>query len=145
MYDIGLPIADMPRDMRCNTSNRLTNPVADPKQLVWGVLNILRRIRGHSSRSYLFPPLLERSNSVFGLEPNTMSSGYNTTDETSPTSVTAPRVTWNNNTGHQDHSNNNNTKNNNTNYDSFRRVSTASHVSHNSNIPPPLVDSLYIA
>jgi hypothetical protein len=164
--------------MRCNTSNRLTNTVADPKELLWGILNILSRIRG--SPSYLFPSLLERSSSVFGLESpatlaNTMSS-Y-TTDETSPTTATAPAAaTWNTNSNNvsdrsssissldrpigansnsphhihhhhhhrlpnEEHNSNYNNSNNST----FRRVSTASHASHSSSIPPPLVDSLYIA
>lgn len=161
---MGLSIADVTRNMRCNTTNRLTNTVADPKELLWGILNILSRIRG--SPSYLFPSLLERSSSVFGLESpatmaNTMSS-Y-TTDETSPTSATAPASAWdtvgtegalsldrpigtaNTTTSHRLTNEERNNNNSNSNYDTFRRVSTVSHASHSSSIPPPLVDSLYIA
>lgn len=174
LYDMGLSIADMTRNMRGNTTNRLTNTVGDPKELLWGILNILSRIRG--SPSYLFPSLLERSSSVFGLEsPATMAntmSGY-TTDETSPTTATAPAA-WNannmgdgssissldrssistNSSGHHHHHHHhnrrltNNEEQHNSNYNNngtFRRVSSASHVSHSSSIPPPLVDSLYIA
>lgn len=41
-------------------------PNADARELLWGILTTLSRIRG--SQSYLFPRLLEQSKSVLGID-----------------------------------------------------------------------------
>lgn len=41
-------------------------PSADTRELLWGILTTLSRIRG--SQSYLFPRLLEQSKSVLGID-----------------------------------------------------------------------------
>lgn len=66
LYDMGTSIVDVTRSLRSTATQRLAASVADPKDLLWGILSILSKIRG--SPSYLFPALLQRSSSVFGLE-----------------------------------------------------------------------------
>ncbi|KAL1969257.1 hypothetical protein VTN77DRAFT_9449 [Rasamsonia byssochlamydoides] len=84
LYDVGTSIADVTRSLRSTATQRLTASIADPKDLLWGILNILSRIRG--SQSYLFPALLQRSSSVFGLDsPATLTNSLSFADD-SPSS-----------------------------------------------------------
>ncbi|KAH8704140.1 fungal-specific transcription factor domain-containing protein [Talaromyces proteolyticus] len=167
LYDMGISIADVTRNLRPNASTHLTSTVADPKELLWGILNTLSRIRG--SRSYLFPSLLERTSCVFGLEsPATMTNTMRyTPEEMSPTTAAAAASTWpvgdaglnsfqgplgtstacnrlpNDGRQQQQHHH----QQNNTGHDDcYRRVSMASRASHHSiniNIPP-FSDSPYV-
>jgi hypothetical protein len=66
LYDMGTSIVDVTRSLRTAATQRLTASVADPKDLLWGILNVLSRIRG--SQSYLLPNLLQRSSHVLGLD-----------------------------------------------------------------------------
>lgn len=74
----------MARFLRTPATQRLAVSVADPRELLWGILNILSKIRG--SQSYLFPALLERSSSVLRLDSPTTLSNFlpNFSDELSP-------------------------------------------------------------
>ncbi|KAL1977620.1 hypothetical protein VTN31DRAFT_479 [Thermomyces dupontii] len=73
LYDMGTAIADMTESARERTTQRLADTTADPKDLLWGILNVLSCIRG--ARSYLFPSLLQRSSSIFNLEsPSTLTN-----------------------------------------------------------------------
>jgi hypothetical protein len=133
-YDIGASIADVTRSLRGAATQRLNTSVADPKELLWGIVNILSRIRG--SQSYHFPSLLQRSSSVFGLEsPATMTNTMSFAPHDMPSSAT-----WNSRDaiaasgGHihdEDHDSSDG---------GLRRVSATSAGSI-----PPLVDSLYLA
>lgn len=70
---MGTAIADMTESARERTTQRLADTTADPKDLLWGILNVLSCIRG--ARSYLFPSLLQRSSSIFNLEsPSTLTN-----------------------------------------------------------------------
>lgn len=79
----------MARSLNTKAAHRLTEAAVDPRELLWGILTTLSRIRG--SQSYLFPSLLERCKGAM--------------DFTSPTSMgnflpplsTAP--TWEEETG----------------------------------------------
>ncbi|PYH34501.1 putative C6 transcription factor (AmyR) [Aspergillus neoniger CBS 115656] len=89
LFDLGSSVADVARSLNTKAAHRLTEAAVDPRELLWGILTTLSRIRG--SQSYLFPSLLERCKGAM--------------DFTSPTSMgnflpplsTAP--TWEEETG----------------------------------------------
>ncbi|KAL1980270.1 hypothetical protein VTN96DRAFT_4414 [Rasamsonia emersonii] len=83
LYDMGTSIVDVTRSLRSAATQRLAASVADPKDLLWGILNILSKIRG--SQSYLFPALLQKSSSVFGLEsPATLTNSLSFAEDYPP-------------------------------------------------------------
>jgi hypothetical protein len=66
LFDIGIAVADVARSVGSKTSHNLAESAVDPRELLWGLLSTLSRIRG--SPSYLFPALLSRSKSILGLD-----------------------------------------------------------------------------
>ncbi|KAF7131443.1 hypothetical protein CNMCM5793_004668 [Aspergillus hiratsukae] len=66
LFDIGIAVADVARSLGSETSHHLAESAVDPRELLWGLLSTLSRIRG--SPSYLFPALLNRSKSILGLD-----------------------------------------------------------------------------
>ncbi|EAL89772.1 putative C6 transcription factor (AmyR) [Aspergillus fumigatus Af293] len=66
LFDIGMAVADVTRSLGSKASHHLAESAVDPRELLWGLLSILSRIRG--SPSYLFPTLLNRSKSILGLD-----------------------------------------------------------------------------
>ncbi|PYI03367.1 amylase cluster transcriptional regulator AmyR [Aspergillus sclerotiicarbonarius CBS 121057] len=58
LFDLGSSVADVSRSLNSKAAHRLTEVAIDPRELLWGILSTLSRIRG--SQSYLFPALLER-------------------------------------------------------------------------------------
>ncbi|KAL4803697.1 fungal-specific transcription factor domain-containing protein [Aspergillus unguis] len=58
LFDLGVSVADVSRSLSTKAANRLTESLVSPRELLWGILSTLSRIRG--SQSYLFPTLLER-------------------------------------------------------------------------------------
>ncbi|GAD95641.1 amylase cluster transcriptional regulator AmyR [Paecilomyces variotii No. 5] len=71
LFDLGTSIADVACSLRLAATQRLAAAIIDPRELLWGMLTTLSKIRG--SQSYLFPELLERSRSILGLDtPHTL-------------------------------------------------------------------------
>ncbi|RAH51590.1 putative C6 transcription factor (AmyR) [Aspergillus brunneoviolaceus CBS 621.78] len=65
LFDLGTAVADVTRSLGSGSgsgssrpANWLTESAVDPRELLWGILTTLSRIRG--SQSHLFPTLLER-------------------------------------------------------------------------------------
>ena len=65
LFDLGTSVADVSRSLSPKASSRLSQSAVDPRQLLWGILTTLSRIRG--SQSHLLPVLLERSSGVLGM------------------------------------------------------------------------------
>jgi hypothetical protein len=61
-----MAVADVTRSLGSKASHNLAESAVDPRELLWGLLSTLSRIRG--SPSYLFPSLLNRSKSILGLD-----------------------------------------------------------------------------
>ncbi|KAL1868162.1 hypothetical protein Plec18167_008353 [Paecilomyces lecythidis] len=71
LFDLGTSVADVACSLRLAATQRLAAAIIDPRELLWGMLSTLSKIRG--SQSYLFPELLERSRSILGLDtPHTL-------------------------------------------------------------------------
>ncbi|KAL2835121.1 fungal-specific transcription factor domain-containing protein [Aspergillus cavernicola] len=66
LYDLGSSVADVSRSLSPKAANSLAESTVDPRELLWGILSTLSRIRG--SQSYLFPSLLERCKGMLGVE-----------------------------------------------------------------------------
>ncbi|PGH17296.1 hypothetical protein AJ79_01180 [Helicocarpus griseus UAMH5409] len=66
LFDIGTCVSDVARTMRPTTATRVAASTVDGKELLWGILSTLSRIRG--SQSHLFPVLLEQAGDVLGFE-----------------------------------------------------------------------------
>ncbi|PYI34635.1 hypothetical protein BP00DRAFT_39358 [Aspergillus indologenus CBS 114.80] len=61
LFDLGTAVADVTRSLSTGSKSSthcLTDSAIDPRELLWGILTTLSRIRG--SQSHLFPTLLER-------------------------------------------------------------------------------------
>ncbi|KAL3475635.1 fungal-specific transcription factor domain-containing protein [Aspergillus californicus] len=66
LYDLGISVADVSRSLSTKAANSLAESTIDPRELLWGILSTLSRIRG--SESYLFPSLLERCKGMLGFD-----------------------------------------------------------------------------
>ncbi|KAL4788288.1 fungal-specific transcription factor domain-containing protein [Aspergillus varians] len=66
LFDLGVSIADVSCSLSPKAANNLAESIVDPRELLWGILLTLSRIRG--SQSYLFPSLLERCNGMIGFD-----------------------------------------------------------------------------
>ncbi|RDW81046.1 putative C6 transcription factor (AmyR) [Aspergillus mulundensis] len=66
LFDLGISIADVSRSLSTKAANTLAESTVDPRELLWGILSTLSRIRG--SQSYLFPSLLERCKGTLGFD-----------------------------------------------------------------------------
>ncbi|KAL6238205.1 hypothetical protein BDW75DRAFT_41850 [Aspergillus navahoensis] len=66
LFDLGTSIADVSRSLSTKAANSLAESTIDPRELLWGILTTLSRIRG--SQSYLFPSLLERCRGTLGFD-----------------------------------------------------------------------------
>jgi hypothetical protein len=66
LFDLGVSVADVSRSLSTTASHSLAESIIEPRELLWGILSTLSRIRG--SQSYLFPSLLERSKAVLGFD-----------------------------------------------------------------------------
>ncbi|KAH8428330.1 putative C6 transcription factor (AmyR) [Aspergillus melleus] len=66
LFDLGTSVADVSRSLNTKAAQRLAESAVDPRDLLWGILNTLARIRG--SESYLFPALLQRCKGILGFE-----------------------------------------------------------------------------
>ncbi|KAL4909107.1 hypothetical protein BDW74DRAFT_77666 [Aspergillus multicolor] len=66
LFDLGTSIADVSRSLSTKAANNLAESTIDPRELLWGILSTLSRIRG--SQSYLFPSLLERCKGTIGFD-----------------------------------------------------------------------------
>ncbi|PYH96812.1 transcription regulator of maltose utilization [Aspergillus ellipticus CBS 707.79] len=74
LFDLGTSVADVARSLGTKTSHRLTEAAVDPRELLWGILTTLSRIRG--SQSYLFPSLLERCKGALDFTPPTSMGSF---------------------------------------------------------------------
>ncbi|KAL4771314.1 fungal-specific transcription factor domain-containing protein [Aspergillus nidulans var. acristatus] len=66
LFDLGTSIADVSRSLSTKAASSLAESTVDPRELLWGILSTLSRIRG--SQSYLFPSLLERCKGTLGFD-----------------------------------------------------------------------------
>ncbi|KAL2821867.1 fungal-specific transcription factor domain-containing protein [Aspergillus granulosus] len=66
LFDLGASVADVTRSLSPKASHSLAESVIEPRELLWGILSTLSRIRG--SQSYLFPSLLERSKGILTVD-----------------------------------------------------------------------------
>ncbi|KKK17886.1 hypothetical protein P175DRAFT_0489378 [Aspergillus ochraceoroseus IBT 24754] len=66
LFDLGTSVADVSRSLSTKAAHSLAESAIDPRELLWGMLSTLSRIRG--SQSYLFPSLLERCKGIVGLD-----------------------------------------------------------------------------
>jgi hypothetical protein len=66
LYDLGTSVADVSRSLSTKAAHRLAESAVDPRQLLWGILTTLSRIRG--SQSYLFPALVEQSRGILSFD-----------------------------------------------------------------------------
>ncbi|KAE8380262.1 fungal-specific transcription factor domain-containing protein [Aspergillus bertholletiae] len=66
LYDLGTSIADVSRSLNTKAAHRLAEAAIDPRELLWGILTTLSRIRG--SQSYLFPALVEQSRGILSFD-----------------------------------------------------------------------------
>ncbi|KAL5046790.1 hypothetical protein BDW71DRAFT_59358 [Aspergillus fruticulosus] len=66
LFDLGTSIADVSRSLSTKAANSLAESTIDPRELLWGILTTLSRIRG--SQSYLFPSLLDRCKGTLGFD-----------------------------------------------------------------------------
>ncbi|KAA8648812.1 putative C6 transcription factor (AmyR) [Aspergillus tanneri] len=84
LFDLGTSVADVSRSLGSKASQHLSESTVDPRDLLWGILNMLSRIRG--SQSYLLPALVERSKGVLGFDCSL--SVYNLLPPTTTTTTT---------------------------------------------------------
>ncbi|KAF7586197.1 hypothetical protein BBP40_009299, partial [Aspergillus hancockii] len=88
LYDLGTSVADVSRSLSTKAAHRLAESAVDPRQLLWGILTTLSRIRG--SQSYLFPALVEQCRGILSFD-CTLSMG----DFLPPFTATAPAsISW---------------------------------------------------
>ncbi|KAF9883780.1 hypothetical protein FE257_002810 [Aspergillus nanangensis] len=66
LFDLGISVADVSRSLGSKAAHRLAESAIDPRDLLWGILSTLSRIRG--SQSYLLPALVERCKGILGLD-----------------------------------------------------------------------------
>ncbi|KAL4937205.1 hypothetical protein BDV06DRAFT_78298 [Aspergillus oleicola] len=66
LFDLGVSVADVSRSLSTKAANNLAESTVDPRELLWGILSTLSRIRG--SQSYLFPSLVERCKGMLGFD-----------------------------------------------------------------------------
>ncbi|KAL5343687.1 fungal-specific transcription factor domain-containing protein [Aspergillus crustosus] len=66
LFDLGVSVADVSRSLSTKAANNLAESTIDPRELLWGILSTLSRIRG--SQSYLFPSLLDRCKGVLNID-----------------------------------------------------------------------------
>lgn len=66
LFDLGSSVADVSRSLGSKAAHRLAESAVDPRELLWGIVSTLSRIRG--SQSYLLPALLERCQGILSLE-----------------------------------------------------------------------------
>ncbi|KAL4919931.1 fungal-specific transcription factor domain-containing protein [Aspergillus aurantiobrunneus] len=66
LFDLGVSVADVSRSLSTKAANNLAESTVDPRELLWGILSTLSRIRG--SQSYLFPSLVERCKGTLGFD-----------------------------------------------------------------------------
>ncbi|KAL2828589.1 fungal-specific transcription factor domain-containing protein [Aspergillus pseudoustus] len=66
LFDLGASVADVSRSLSTKAAHSLADSTIEPRELLWGILSTLSRIRG--SQSYLFPSLLERSKGILGFD-----------------------------------------------------------------------------
>ncbi|KAE8392005.1 fungal-specific transcription factor domain-containing protein [Aspergillus alliaceus] len=66
LYDLGTSVADVSRSLSTKAAHRLAESAADPRQLLWGILSTLSRIRG--SQSYLLPALVEQCRGILSFD-----------------------------------------------------------------------------
>ncbi|KAK2753704.1 hypothetical protein FQN55_000067 [Onygenales sp. PD_40] len=66
LFNVGTCVGEVTRSMSPSTAARIASSAADGKEVLWGILSALSRIRG--SQSHLFPLLLERTADVLSLE-----------------------------------------------------------------------------
>ncbi|KAL3490807.1 fungal-specific transcription factor domain-containing protein [Aspergillus germanicus] len=74
LFDLGVSVADVTRSLSTTASHSLTESIIEPRELLWGILSTLSRIRG--SQSYLFPSLLERSKAILGFDCSLTTGNY---------------------------------------------------------------------
>ncbi|OGM43078.1 amylase cluster transcriptional regulator AmyR [Aspergillus bombycis] len=66
LYDLGTSVADVSRSLSTKAAHHLAESAVDPRELLWGILTTLSRIRG--SQSYLFPALVEQSRGILSFD-----------------------------------------------------------------------------
>ncbi|PIG85910.1 C6 transcription factor (AmyR), partial [Aspergillus arachidicola] len=66
LYDLGTSVADVSRSLSTKAAHHLAESTIDPRELLWGILTTLSRIRG--SQSYLFPALVEQSRGIISFD-----------------------------------------------------------------------------
>ncbi|KAL4887118.1 fungal-specific transcription factor domain-containing protein [Aspergillus karnatakaensis] len=66
LFDLGLSVADVSRSLSTKAASNLAESTIDPRELLWGILSTLSRIRG--SQSYLFPSLLDRCKGMLNFD-----------------------------------------------------------------------------
>ncbi|KAE8411040.1 fungal-specific transcription factor domain-containing protein [Aspergillus pseudocaelatus] len=66
LYDLGTSVADVSRSLSTKAAHHLAESTIDPRELLWGILTTLSRIRG--SQSYLFPALVEQSRGILSFD-----------------------------------------------------------------------------
>lgn len=64
LFDLGTALTNLTTPISQPSKSPIPN--TDSRELLWGILTTLSRIRG--SQSYLFPRLLEQSKSVLGID-----------------------------------------------------------------------------
>lgn len=80
-----------------STTPEVITTIVDPKELLWGILNILSKIR--ATQTYLIPALLQQSGGLFHMgSPPSLSNQLNMPSQTSPdpnTSGNSSGISWN--------------------------------------------------
>ncbi|PGH33181.1 hypothetical protein GX50_04023 [[Emmonsia] crescens] len=71
LFDLGTCVGYATRRMRPAIATHVAESIIDGKELLWGILMTLSRIRG--SQSHLFPILLEQTGDILGVESPTVS------------------------------------------------------------------------
>ncbi|KAI9368797.1 fungal-specific transcription factor domain-containing protein [Aspergillus egyptiacus] len=93
LFDLGSSVADVSRSLSTKATNNLAESTIDPRELLWGILSALSRIRG--SQSYLFPPLLERCKNTIGFDgPLSMGNFLPALPASSSSSSSEPMPSW---------------------------------------------------
>ncbi|KAL2870835.1 putative C6 transcription factor (AmyR) [Aspergillus lucknowensis] len=74
LFDLGVSVADVSRSLSTKASHSLAESTIEARELLWGILNTLSRIRG--SQSYLLPSLLERSKGLLNFDCSLSTSNF---------------------------------------------------------------------
>ncbi|KAE8144906.1 fungal-specific transcription factor domain-containing protein [Aspergillus avenaceus] len=90
LYDLGTSVADVSRSLSTKAAHTLSESTIDPRELLWGILSTLSRIRG--SQSYLFPALIDQCRGILQLDCSLSMSDFLPPLTTAPPAILPWRI-----------------------------------------------------